>query len=89
LNIDVSDRFGPIATLLSKGVMLDVVGRRLGQLPSPVVAEVVARWPRVGSGAELLGQSERQAELRPQSRIALLYALGFNRLVLSNPLDER
>jgi HD domain len=87
LNINVSADFGPIATLLSKGVMLDVVGRRLGQLPPSSVAEVVVQWPRDGSSADLLKGTLHQAKLRPDSRAALLHELGFTKLVSSNPLD--
>jgi hypothetical protein len=88
LNIDVNDRYGPIATLLSKGVMLDVVGRRLEQLPTEPVSDVVARWPRAGSGDLLLTDSKRQAKSRPESRAALLHKLGFTGLVTANPLDR-
>ncbi len=87
LNITVPERYGPEAVLLSKGVMLDVVGRRLERLPGAAVAEVVERWPREGSGDLLLRDTERQAEARPQSRAALLHRLGFTGLVSANPLD--
>lgn len=87
LNVDVHARYGPVATLLSKGVMLDVVGRRLEHLPQDAVGEVGARWPRAGSGELLLSDTKRQAELRPHSRAALLHRLGFTDLVSANPLD--
>ncbi|MGB9307969.1 MAG: HD domain-containing protein [Mycobacterium sp.] len=88
LNIDVHVRYGPVATLLSKGVMLDVVGRRLEQLPPEPVADIVARWPRAGSGELLLADTKRQAQQRPHSRAALLHKLGFTALVSANPLDH-
>ncbi len=88
LNISVHDRHGPIATLLSKGVMLDVVGRRLQQLPAASVADVTSRWPRVGSGEALLVGTKRQAHVRPHSRAALLHRLRFTDLVSANPLDN-
>ena len=88
LNIDVHARYGPVATLLSKGVMLDVVGRRLEQLPPEPVAAIVARWPRAGSGELLLTDTKRQAQQRPHSRAALLHKLGFAELVSANPLDH-
>jgi hypothetical protein len=88
LNIDVATAYGPIAQLLSHGVMLDVVGRRLQRLPRPAVANVVARWPRDGSGQLLIDDTKRQATLRPHSRAALLHGLGFTDLVLNNPLDR-
>lgn len=87
LNVDVHSKYGPVATLLSKGVMLDVVGRRLEQLPSEPIASITERWPRAGSGKLLLADTKVQARLRPQSRAALLHRLGFADLVSQNPLD--
>ena len=87
LNISVPERLGAEAHLLSKGVMLDVVGRRATHLPRPLLADVAARWPRAGVAEALLSQTKRQAELRPHSRAALLHQLGFTKLVSANPLD--
>ncbi len=88
LNINVQEQYGPIATLLHKGVMLDVVGRRVEQIPPTNVLEVTRRWPREGSGELLLSDTSRQAELRPDSRAALLHRLGFTKLVTANPVDR-
>jgi len=88
LNISVPERLGAEASLLSKGVMLDVVGRRVRKLPPAAVSGVVARWPRDGSGAALLAATRRQAQARPRSRAALLHRLGFTDLVAANPLDR-
>jgi hypothetical protein len=88
LNVDVHSRYGSVATLLSKGVMLDVVGRRLEQLPPVQVANIIDRWPRAGSGNLLLADTKLQAQRRPESRAALLYKLGFTELVAANPLDH-
>ena len=87
LNISVPARYGPEAELLSKGVSLDVVGRRTKQLPPPVIAKVVEEWPRAGSGEQLLAAIRRQAEVRPDSRAAFMQKLGFTKLVSANPLD--
>ena len=88
LNVNVDDRFGPVATLLSKGVMLDVVGRRIEQIPRASVLEVTRRWPREGSGELLVADTARQAELRPHSRAALMHRVGFTKLVSANPIDR-
>ena len=87
LNISVPARYGPEAGLLSKGVTLDVVGRRANQLPPPVIAKVVQEWPRAGFSEALLAGTRRQAEVRPDSRAAFLQKLGFTELVSANPLD--
>ena len=68
-------------------VAVDAVGRRLDKLPPASVAEVVTRWPRNGAGETLIELSSRQAQVRPQSRAALMHKLGFKGVVRANPLD--
>jgi hypothetical protein len=86
LNVTVPARLGVEAQLLSKGVSLDVVGRRLHQIPPPATQGVEQRWPREGLAAELTVSTAKQARLRPQSRSALLHKLGFVKLIEANPL---
>lgn len=86
LNITVPARLGIEAHLLSKGVSLDVVGRRLHQISLPMLQSVDARWPRNELAAELAVATTRQAELRPGSRSGLLHKLGFVSLIEENPL---
>lgn len=88
LNVTVPARFGPEATLLSKGVGVDVVGRWLERLPAASVAAVGERWSREGSGDELVRTTKAQGEVRPRSRAALLHRLGFAGLVAGHPLDR-
>lgn len=87
-NISVPERLGAEASLLSKGVMLDVIGRRLEQLPREAVNRANERWPREGSREFLLAATKRQAKARPQSRAALLHQLGFSKFVAANPLAD-
>jgi hypothetical protein len=86
LNVTVPVRLGPEAHLLSKGVSLDVVGRHLHQIPPATTTTVEERWPREGFARELAASTTSQAELRPQSRSALLKRLGFVKLIEGNPL---
>ncbi len=88
LNVSVPQRLGAEAHLLSKGVSLDTVGRRLQRLPAARVREVNERWPREGFAELLVSATRRQARIRPQSRSALLDRLGFAGLLLTNPLDR-
>jgi HD domain len=88
LNVTVPPRLGAEAHLLSKGVSLDVVGRRVHQIPPPAAAKVSRRWPRAGFAAELAASTTKQAQLRPQSRSALLHKLGFVKLIQGNPLEH-
>ncbi len=87
LNVTVPTRLGVEAHLLSKGVSLDTIGRRLHQLPLTSVRKVDQRWPREELAEYLAGATKRQAEIRPQSRSAFLQRLGFAELLRANPLD--
>jgi hypothetical protein len=89
LNVTVPARLGIEAHLLSKGVSLDVVGRRLHQISPAVATSVNERWPREGFAAELTTLTTRQAKIRPRSRSALLHRLGFVGLINANPLDRQ
>jgi hypothetical protein len=88
LNVTVPRRLGAEAHLLSMGVSLDVVGRRVHQLPAGARREVSLLWPRTGFGTELANVTAEQARVRPQSRSALLHRLGFPKLIEANPLDQ-
>jgi hypothetical protein len=88
LNITVPVRLGAEAHLLSKGASLDVVGRRLHQIPARTTSQVVARWPRNGFGPELVSATTEQVRIRPESRSALLHRLGFVKLIEGNPLER-
>ncbi len=89
LNVNVPARLGVEAHLLSKGVSLDVVGRRLHQIAPSVVQGVDARWPRAGFASELAAATTSQAQLRPGSRSGLAHKLGFVNLIEGNPLQAR
>jgi hypothetical protein len=88
LNVTVPARLGVEAHLLSKGVSLDTVGRRLHRLPRTSVDEVDRHWPRDKFTEQLVQSSKRQAAIRPQSRSAFLHKLGFAQLLQANPLDR-
>ena len=88
LNVNVPARLGAEAHLLSKGVSLDVVGRRLHQIAVPSTLEVNERWPRNGFASELAASTNKQARMRPESRSALLHRLGFVQLIHGNPIER-
>ncbi len=87
LNVTVPACAGAEAQLLSKGVSLDTIGRRLHELPLASVCIVDERWARAGFTEFLLAATGRQAEIRGQSRAAFLRRLGFADLLRANPLD--
>jgi hypothetical protein len=86
LNSNVPSERGPEAYLLSRGVTLDTVGRRLNEIPAESIQAVDGRWGRDGCAEYLAEATARQAQLRPQSRSALLARLGFAGLLRRNPL---
>jgi HD domain len=86
LNINVPIERGPEAYLLSRGVALDTVGRRLHRIPPASIQATDERWGRDGLAEYLVDVTTRQAELRPESRSALLARLGFAALLRRNPL---
>ncbi|MGA9286686.1 MAG: hypothetical protein WBV85_14720 [Solirubrobacteraceae bacterium] len=88
LNVNVPARLGAEANLLSKGVSLDVVGRRLHQIAPSTALEVNKRWPRDGFASELAASTTKQARMRPGSRSALLHKLGFVKLIEGNPFER-
>lgn len=89
LNINVPARMGVEAQLLSKGVSLDTVGRRLHRLPQGSARGVDSQWPRDGFAEQLVAVTSRQAEIRPGSRSEFLHRLGFPQLLLANPLRQK
>lgn len=88
LNVTVAPALGVEASLLSKGVSLDTVGRRVEAMPAPALTAVAARWPRENFTEWLVATSNHQAQIRPQSRSAFLSRLGFEGLLRGNPLDR-
>jgi hypothetical protein len=86
LNVTVPASMGVEAQLLSKGVSLDTVGRRLHRLPPSSVGRVDGQWPRGGFAEQLVAVTGHQAEVRPRSRSAFLHGLGFADLLRANPL---
>ncbi len=80
LNITVPmERHGPEAHLLNEGAGLDVVGRRLNELPRAQVKEIESRHPRDGFYDGFADLMAKQARTRPDSRAALMWKLGFKR----------
>jgi hypothetical protein len=49
---------------------------------------VEKRWPRDGFARELAAATAEQAQMRTESRSALLHKLGFVKLIEGNPLEH-
>ena len=67
---------GPVAYLLSAGAALDVMGMRSWKVPPGVLAETVARYPRLGFKREFTAAFAAEAAAVPRGRAHLLRRYG-------------
>jgi hypothetical protein len=74
---------------VSIGAGVDVLGLRLDELPKYFVDQVLEQHPRLGFKQLLIEAIDRQAGLKPDSRIAT-YAkqFGFKELVTATPFED-
>lgn len=87
LNLDVpASRHGAEAHLLSLGAHLDVTGRNLHRLSHSTANRVLQRFPRAGFADEIAATVS--AGHHPATRAGFLGKLGFEKLAMSNPLDQ-
>lgn len=87
LNLDVpASRHGAEARLLSLGAHLDVTGRNLHRLSRRTANRVMQRFPRAGFASEIAATVS--AGHHPATRAGFLGKLGFEKLAMSNPLDQ-
>ncbi|MGL4285906.1 MAG: HD domain-containing protein [Phreatobacter sp.] len=64
----------PEVAFLSMGVLVDVTGTRIDDIPPKLVQQVVAEYPRDGTKALIGALLRQQIEAKPQSRIGRLQA---------------
>jgi hypothetical protein len=72
LNVEVSLLQGAEAHLLHEGVLLDIVGGRLQEIPAQMITWVLEHYPRLDFKREFIQALEEQVTKRPDSRITLL-----------------
>jgi hypothetical protein len=88
LNIQVPFRkHGAEAHLLHAGVMLDMVGARIGEIKGGV-EKVVEMHPRLDHKAFVPAAVRHQCSIRPNSRVAFLVKKGFGELVQAAPFPS-
>jgi hypothetical protein len=85
---DVSAAADPESHLLQVATSWDVAGRRPAEFPLPARADVLARYPRRGFGAEFTACFEDQAERKPGSTAAASLANGGADRIAANPLES-
>ncbi|CAN5477224.1 HD domain-containing protein [soil metagenome] len=84
---DVSATADPESHLLQVATSWDVSGRQPEDFPVAARTEVLARYPRLGFGAEFLARFEDQASRKPDGAAAALIAGGAAGRIKANPLD--
>lgn len=85
MNAHVPLRDGAEAHLLQQATACDVIGLRMQELPAIYRQQVVAAYPRLNFNEEFLDFTKREAEIRPQSRAALMLDMGFALYLKTNP----
>jgi hypothetical protein len=84
---DVSPTVDPESHLLQIATSWGVAGRRPELFPPAARAETLARYPRLGFGAEFLACFEDQARRKPDSAAAASVRKGAAGRIAANPLD--
>ena len=84
---DVSPAIDPESHILQVTTSWEVVGRRPEEFPPEARAEVLARYPRQGFGAEFLACFEDQARRKPDSAAAARVANNAAGRIAANPLE--
>ena len=84
---DVSPAVDPESHLLQIATSWDVTGRRPELFPPEVRVETLARYPRLGFGAEFLSCFEDQARRKPGSAAAASISKDVAGRIAANPLD--
>jgi HD domain len=86
---DVSAAADPESHLLQVATSWEVVGRRPEEFPPDARAEMLARYPWLGFGAEMLANFEDQAGRKPDSACAASVGKrDMAGLVAANPLES-
>ena len=86
---DVSSAVDPEAHLLQVATSWETVGRHSEEFPPDARAEMLARHPRLGLGAEFLASFEDQARRKPDSAAAESIDRDAAGRIAANPLEGR
>ncbi|MFI6707682.1 hypothetical protein ACIBF7_14670 [Nonomuraea sp. NPDC050478] len=86
---DVSPATDPESHLLQVATSWEVVGRRPEEFSPEARAEMLARHPRLGFGAEFLACFEDQARRKPDSATAASVGNDVAGRIAANPLEDR
>jgi HD domain len=84
---DVAPADDPESHILQVATTWEVAGRRPEQFPPDARAEILARYPRLGFGAEFLACFEDQARRKPGSAAAASVDKDVAGRIAANPLE--
>jgi hypothetical protein len=84
---EVSPASDPESHLLQVATGWEAVGRRPEEFPPDVRAEMLARYPWLGFGAEFLACFEDQARRKPGSAVAASVGKDIAGRIAANPLE--
>ena len=84
---DVAPADDPESHLLQVATTWEAAGRRPQEFPPDARAEMLARYPRLGFGAEFLACFEDQARRKPGSVAAASVDKGLAGRIAANPLE--
>lgn len=84
---DVAPADDPESHLLQVATTWEAAGRRPEEFPPDARAEMLARYPRLGFGAEFLACFEDQARRKPGSVAAASVDKGLAGRIAANPLE--
>jgi hypothetical protein len=85
---DVAPADDPESHLLQVATGWEAVGRRPEAFPPDARAEILARYPRLGFGAEFLACFEDQARRKPDSAAAASIRRDLASRIAANPLER-
>ena len=89
LNLQVDVAQGAEAHLVQAGAALDVVGRRVREVPAALRQAVLARHPRLDMTSQICQCLQCEADASPHSRMGLyVRRLGFLGLVARAPFED-
>jgi hypothetical protein len=83
---DLDPAADPEGYLLERATSLDVSGRRLGEWPAGLRADVLAAWPRLDLAARFTACFADQAARKPDSSAAAAMRSGLADRIAANPL---
>jgi hypothetical protein len=84
---DVAQADDPESHILQVATSWEVVGRRPEEFPPGARAEMLARYPRLGFGAEFLACFEDQARRKPGSAAAASVGNDVAGRIAANPIE--